>query len=52
MKILSIDIGGTNVKFKGSEGSEVRRFPSGKELTPQQMVHGVQEMAKDWTTTW
>jgi polyphosphate glucokinase len=48
MKILAIDIGGTNVKFKSTEQNEVRKFPSGKELTPQQMVHGVQELGKDW----
>src|SRR5262245_4314999 len=48
MKILSIDIGGTNVKFKSTEHNEVRKFPSGKELTPQQMVQGVQELGKDW----
>jgi polyphosphate glucokinase len=48
MKILSIDIGGTNVKFKATEQTEPRKFPSGKQLTPQQMVHGVQELTKDW----
>lgn len=48
MKILAIDIGGTNVKFKVNDQTEVRKFPSGKELTPHQMVHGVQEQAKDW----
>jgi polyphosphate glucokinase len=48
MKILSIDIGGTNVKIKTSDQNDVRKFPSGKELTSEQMVHGVKEMAKDW----
>lgn len=49
MNILSIDIGGTNVKIKTSEGSELRKFPSGKGLSAQQMVRGVQELAKDWS---
>src|SRR5262245_15085226 len=49
MKILAIDIGGTNVKVKCSEGDEARRFPSGKELSAQQMVDGVQELTKDWS---
>jgi polyphosphate glucokinase len=48
MKILAIDVGGTNVKIKASEQNEIRKFPSGKELTAHQMVHGVQELAKDW----
>src|SRR5207237_3091557 len=38
MKILAIDIGGTNVKVKSSESEEARRFPSGKELSAKQMV--------------
>jgi polyphosphate glucokinase len=48
MKILAIDIGGTNVKIKASDQNEPRKFPSGKELSPHQMVHGVQELARDW----
>ena len=48
MKILSIDIGGTNVKIKASDQNEVRKFPSGKELSARQMVHDVQVLAGDW----
>jgi polyphosphate glucokinase len=48
MKILVIDVGGTNVKIKATDQNEVRKFPSGKEMTAQQMVNGVQELAKDW----
>jgi predicted NBD/HSP70 family sugar kinase len=47
-KILAIDIGGTNVKIKVNGSDEPRRFPSGPEMTPQQMVGGVQELSKDW----
>ncbi len=49
MKILAIDIGGTNVKVKCSDSDETRRFPSGKELSAQQMVDGVQELTKNWS---
>ncbi|MBI1913889.1 MAG: ROK family protein [Planctomycetes bacterium] len=49
MKILAIDIGGTNVKVKCSESDEARRFPSGKELSARQMVDGVVELTKDWS---
>jgi polyphosphate glucokinase len=48
MKILVVDVGGTNVKIKATDQSEVRKFPSGKDLTPQQMTNGVLELAKDW----
>ncbi len=48
MKILSVDIGGTNVKIKASDQNEIRRFPSGPELSAHQMVRGVLELAKDW----
>src|SRR5262249_45929769 len=48
MKILVIDIGGTNVKMLASEHENPRKFPSGRELTPEQMVAGVLAATKDW----
>jgi polyphosphate glucokinase len=48
MKILSIDIGGTNVKFLASGEKEPRKFPSGPKMTPSQMVSGVKELTADW----
>lgn len=48
MKVLVIDIGGTNVKMLASGQDVPRKFPSGKELTPQAMVHGVVAATKDW----
>jgi polyphosphate glucokinase len=48
MKVLVIDIGGTNVKMLASGQEEARRFPSGPELTPQQMVNGVLAATTDW----
>ncbi|REK12561.1 MAG: ROK family protein [Planctomycetota bacterium] len=48
MNILVVDVGGTNVKFIATGHSEKRRFESGPELTPQQMVEGVKQGAEDW----
>ena len=48
MNILVIDVGGTNIKILATGQKEVRRFPSGPKLTAQQMVSGVQELARDW----
>jgi polyphosphate glucokinase len=48
MKILVVDIGGNNVKLKLSTGEEVRKFPSGAELTPPDMLAGIKEIAADW----
>ena len=48
MKILVIDIGGTNIKLKLSTGDEIRKFPSGKEMTPDKMVEGIRQLAPDW----
>jgi polyphosphate glucokinase len=48
MKILVVDVGGTNVKIKLSGQEEVRKFASGSELTAREMVVGVRELAKDW----
>ena len=49
MQVLSIDIGGTNVKFLASNATEPRRFPSGPTLTPDQMTNQLLEATKDWT---
>lgn len=46
--ILVLDIGGTNVKFLASGQTEPRRFPSGKTLTPRQMVEQVLAQTGDW----
>lgn len=49
MQVLSIDIGGTNVKFMTSNATESRRFPSGPTLTPDQMSSQILEATKDWS---
>jgi polyphosphate glucokinase len=48
MKVLVIDIGGTNVKFLATGQEVPRKFPSGQHLTPLEMVHKVREAAADW----
>ncbi len=48
MNVLTIDIGGTNVKLLATGQSEPRRFPSGKAMTPEKMVAGVKEITSDW----
>jgi polyphosphate glucokinase len=48
VKILVIDIGGTNVKMLASGHESPRKFPSGPELTPDQMVAGVLSATTDW----
>jgi polyphosphate glucokinase len=48
MRVLAVDIGGTNVKILASGQKEPRRFPSGPGLTPKKFVAGVKELAGDW----
>ncbi|MGC3968467.1 MAG: ROK family protein [Pirellulales bacterium] len=47
-QVLSIDIGGTNVKFLATGQTEARRFPSGPMLTPSHMVEQVLAATTDW----
>src|SRR5258708_22235623 len=48
MKVLMIDVGGTNVKLMASGHEGYRKFPSGRTLTAAKMVKGVLETTKDW----
>ena len=48
MRVLAIDVGGTNVKILVSGEQTPRRFPSGPDLTPQAMVDGVAGLTADW----
>jgi polyphosphate glucokinase len=48
MKILVIDVGGTNLKLKLSDQPEVRKVPSGPTLTAQQMVEVVRLATAYW----
>jgi hypothetical protein len=48
MKILAVDIGGTNVKLLLSGESVPRKFPSGTDLTPGKLVSAVKSLTRDW----
>jgi len=48
MKVLVIDVGGTNVKVLVSGEDTPRKFESGPDLTPDEMVERVKETTKDW----
>jgi len=48
VKILVIDIGGTNIKLLASGQRTPIKVPSGPNLTPRQMVDEVLEATADW----
>ena len=48
MRVLVVDIGGTNVKILATGQRTPRKAPSGRTLTPQQMVLDVKQLAADW----
>jgi predicted NBD/HSP70 family sugar kinase len=45
--VLAVDVGGSHVKVLFSSGGERRRFGSGPDLTPQELVEGVTALARD-----
>ena len=47
-KILVIDVGGTNVKVALGGNEEIRKAPSGPEMTARQMAAAAKKLAKDW----
>jgi predicted NBD/HSP70 family sugar kinase len=51
MKVLVIDVGGTNVKLLATGYTKVRKFPSGRRLTPAHMVKTVLRETGDWNYT-
>ena len=48
MNVLVVDVGGTHVKILATGQPEPRKFDSGPKMTPERMVLGVKEAAKDW----
>jgi polyphosphate glucokinase len=48
MRILVLDVGGSHVKLKLSDGEEVRKFASGPDMTPVELVQGGHTTAADW----
>lgn len=49
VKVLVIDVGGSNVKLWLSGVEEPRRFESGTHLTPRHLVAAVRELTHDWS---
>jgi len=48
MKVLVVDVGGTDVKILATGQKIHRKFPSGPGMTPKQMVAGVLKAAQGW----
>ena len=48
MRVLVIDVGGTNIKLLATGRKEPRKFPSGPTLTARQMTEAVLEATRDW----
>jgi polyphosphate glucokinase len=48
MKVLAVDVGGTNVKILATGQTARRKFPSGSALTALQMASKVKKLAHDW----
>jgi len=48
LRVLAIDIGGTNVKLLATGQKEVRKLPSGPAFNAPEMVKQVKEAVKDW----
>ncbi len=46
-KVLVVDIGGTNVKLHISPRDQ-RKFPSGPEMTPKEMLRNFKKAVEDW----
>jgi polyphosphate glucokinase len=46
--VLVVDVGGTGVKVLATGQGEPRRFPSGRQMRPEQMVSGVKQIVKGW----
>ena len=50
-KVLTVDIGGTAVKFLASGETQARKVRSGPEMSPAQMVDAVKAGTRDWKYT-
>jgi polyphosphate glucokinase len=48
MRVLVVDVGGTNVKILATGQEVSRKFPSGPKMTPKEMVSRVKKLAGDW----
>lgn len=48
MKVLVLDVGGTNVKMLATGQTEPRKVPTGSKFTPADLVAAVRKSAADW----
>src|SRR5712691_3994995 len=48
MKILVIDVGGTHIKVLATGHKEPVKIPSGKQMTPKEMVRDVRKAVAGW----
>jgi predicted NBD/HSP70 family sugar kinase len=48
MRVLVVDIGGTNVKLLATGEKVPRKFPSGPTMTPRKMVANIKTITGDW----
>ncbi|MBK8908090.1 MAG: ROK family protein [Rhodospirillales bacterium] len=48
MDILVIDVGGASIKMRTSASPEIRQIPSGRALTPAQMIERTLAVVSDW----
>ena len=48
LKVLVVDVGGTNLKVLATGKRAPRKVPSGPHMTPMEMVQEVQRLAADW----
>jgi polyphosphate glucokinase len=48
MRVLVVDVGGTNVKILATGETAPRKFPSGPSLTATKMAAGVRKLADGW----
>jgi polyphosphate glucokinase len=49
LKVLVIDVGGSNIKFRATGRSDEGRFESGQTMTAQAMADGVKKLAAGWS---
>jgi polyphosphate glucokinase len=48
VRVLVIDVGGTNVKVLATGQRQPRRIPSGPTMTAEEMVAGIKPLVADW----
>jgi polyphosphate glucokinase len=48
MRVLVVDVGGSNIKLGATGADEHRRLTSGRHLTPQGLVNRVTAAVRDW----